>query len=198
MAFYTTGLHPVAGSTVMNLSKFDSSAFDRGASRVKELIWMAVSELSVAGPIPGSFWRVAILRAFGARIAGGVVLKPRVRIKFPWRLEIGANSWIGEDTWIDNLAAVRIGRNTCVSQNAYLCTGNHDWSSPQFDLITAAITIEDQCWVGARATVAPGTHMEEGAVLAIGAIALGRLKRWTIYGPLKTAELGPRRETSVD
>lgn len=155
---------------------------------------MVVSALSVAGPVPGSGWRAALLRAFGAEIAAGVVLKPRVQVKFPWRLEIGADSWIGEGAWIDNLAFVRIGRNTCISQGVYLCTGNHDWTSPGFDLVTAGITIEDQCWVGARATVAPGTHMETGAVLGVGAVASGRLKRWTIYRAAKAAELGARRE----
>ena len=158
------------------------------------MAWIVVSALSVAGPIPGSEWRSAILKLFGAKIAAGVVIKPRVRVKFPWRLEIGANSWIGEDTWIDNLAAVRIGRDACVSQGAYLGTGNHNWSSPRFDLMTAPITIEDQCWVGARTTLAPGTHMEVGAVLGMGAVASGRLKGWTIYSAGQAAERGPRTE----
>ncbi|WP_108663900.1 WcaF family extracellular polysaccharide biosynthesis acetyltransferase [Acuticoccus kandeliae] len=178
----------------MDLSTFDNSDFDRGASRAKELAWIVVSTLSVAGPVPGSGWRAALLRAFGAEIAAGVVLKPRVRVKFPWRLAVGRNSWIGEGVWIDNLAEVRVGRDACISQDTYLGTGNHDWTSPGFDLVTVRITIEDQCWVGARATVAPGTHMEAGAVLGIGAVASGRLKGWTVYGAGKAIELGARRE----
>lgn len=182
---------------MMDLSKYDSSDFDRGASRAKELAWLVISALSVAGPVPGSGWRAALLRAFGAKIAEDVVLKPRVRVKFPWRLEIGASSWIGEEVWIDNLAEVCIGRDACISQGAYIGTGNHDWTSSRFDLMTTVITIEDQCWVGARATVAPGTHMEAGAVLGMGAVGAGRLKSWTLYGAGKAAELGPRRERRV-
>ena len=182
----------------MDLKSFDNSNFDRGASRGRELIWMVVSALSVAGPLPGSAWRAAILRAFGAEIARGVVLKPGVRVKFPWRLSIGENSWIGERVWIDNLAEVRIGHDACVSQGAYLGTGNHDWTSPAFDLVTGEITIEDHCWIGAHARVAPGTHMEQGAVLGIGALGAGRLTRWTIYGAPKAVELGPRRERGAD
>ena len=181
----------------MDLKRFDNSDFDRGASRLKELAWLVVSALTVAGPIPGSGWRAALLRAFGAKVAPGVVLKPGVRVKFPWRLTIGENSWIGERAWIDNLAEVRIGRDTCVSQGAYLCTGNHDWMSPAFDLETGPIIIEDQCWVGARASVAPGTRMEEGAVLGFGAVGAGRLREWTVYGAAKPYEVGPRREADV-
>ena len=182
----------------MDLSAFDNSEFDRGAPRTKELVWLVVSALTVAGPIPGSRWRATLLRAFGAKIAKGVVFKPRVQIKFPWRLEIGSNSWIGEGAWIDNLAMVRIGGDTCISQGAYLGTGNHDWTSPAFDLVTAPITLEDQCWVGAGASVAPGTYMEQGAVLGMGAVGSGRLNGWTIYGTGKVGEQGLRREKRMD
>lgn len=178
----------------MDLKSFDNADFDRGASRAKELAWLIVSALAVAGPMPGSGWRAVLLRAFGAKIGPGVVLKPGVRVKFPWRLTIGDNSWIGEGAWIDNLAEVRIGHDTCISQGAYLGTGNHDWTSPAFDLVTAPVMIGDQCWVGARATVSPGTRMEDGAVLGIGAVGKGRLVGWTINAGAGTREIGLRRE----
>lgn len=178
--------------TAMELSKFNNDGFDRGASRVKELAWMIASALLVAGPIPGSRWRVAILRAFGAEIAAGVVVKPKVRIKFPWRLQIGADCWIGESVWIDNLAKVHVGNDVCISQDAYLGTGNHDWTSPTFDLLTGEITVEDRCWIGARTSLAPGTHMEAGAVLGLGAVGSGRLKGWTIHVAGKSVAARPR------
>ena len=178
----------------MNLSTYRNGDFDRGASRAKEIAWLIVSELLVSGPIPGSGWRASVLRAFGSKIAGGVVLKPRVRIKFPWRLEIGATSWIGEGVWIDNLAPVRIGHDVCISQDAYLCTGSHDWTSSSFDLVTAGITIEDHCWVCARATVAAGTHMHKGAVLGSASLGSGQMQAWTIYAAGKATVIGPRRQ----
>lgn len=178
----------------MDLGTFNNDGFDRGASRAKELLWLILSALLVAGPIPGSRWRAKLLTAFGAQIGPGVVFKPGVRIKFPWRLDIGAQSWIGERVWIDNLADVRIGANVCISQDAYLGTGNHDWTSPGFDLLTAGITIEEQSWVGARASVAPGTYIEAGAVLGMGALGRGRLRGWTIYAAGAPVEVAPRRE----
>lgn len=178
----------------MRLSTFRNDDFDRGASRLKELAWLIVSGVLIDGPLPGSGWRAALLRAFGAEIGAGVVIKPRVRVKFPWRLEIGADSWIGEGVWIDNLAPVRISHDVCISQGAYLCTGNHDWSSPSFDLLTSGITIAAQCWVGARAKVAPGTEMQEGAILGLGAIGRGRLEPWKIYATGVPAEIGLRQQ----
>lgn len=181
----------------MDLSRFNNSDFDRGASKTKELAWFVVSTLTVAGPVPGSGWRASLLRFFGAEIGAGVVFKPGVRVKFPWRLSVGANSWIGERAWIDNLAEVRIGRDVCISQGAYLGTGNHDWTSPTFDLVTKPITLEDECWVGARAVVAPGTYMAQGAVLGMGAVGTGRLNGWTIYSASKANAIGPRQESGA-
>src|SRR5207249_2014007 len=82
-----------------------------------------------------------LLRAFGGNIGNGVVIKPRVNIKYPWKLSIGAYSWIGERVWIDSLGLIRIGAHCCISQGVYLCTGNHDWSDPLFSLVVEPITI---------------------------------------------------------
>ena len=107
------------------------------------------------------------MRAFGARIGEGVVIKPGVRIKFPWRLAIGRDSWIGEHVWIDNLAAVKIADNVCISQGCYICTGSHDWSSASFDLLTRNVVVERYAWICAMTTLAPGTRVGEGAVLGL-------------------------------
>jgi putative colanic acid biosynthesis acetyltransferase WcaF len=79
--------------------------------------------------------KVSILKLFGAKIGQGVRIKPGVRVKFPWELDIGDHVSIGEGVWLDNLAKISIADHGCISQDAYLCTGNHDWPEPQFTLI---------------------------------------------------------------
>ena len=120
--------------------------------------------------LPFSGFRCWLLRRFGARIGAGVVCRPGMRVKYPWRLAVGDHSWIGEDCWIDNLADITIGRNCCLSQGSYLCTGNHDWNDEAFSLIVREIRIEDGCWVGARATVLPGVTLHTGAIAAAGSV----------------------------
>jgi putative colanic acid biosynthesis acetyltransferase WcaF len=119
---------------------------------------------------------------FGADIGVGVVIKPSVRVKFPWRLAIGAHSWIGESVWIDNLEVVSIGNHCCISQGVYLCTGNHRWDKKTFDLECAPITIEDESWIGAFTLIGSGAYVEKAAVLVIGTVANGRLAGQTVYG----------------
>ncbi len=135
----------------MDLSKFDNSWYSPGRSRLVQAAWFFFGlPLLSCRIIPFSSFRRLLLRLFGARVGAGAVLKPGVRVKYPWLLAVGSHAWIGEDCWIDNLAKVEIGSNACVSQGAYLCTGNHDWSDPRFGLIVKPITLGDGSWVGAR------------------------------------------------
>ncbi|WPY96242.1 WcaF family extracellular polysaccharide biosynthesis acetyltransferase (plasmid) [Limimaricola variabilis] len=165
----------------MQLDRFSSAGFDRGAPRVVEALWLAANSLLLSSWLPGSGWRVRLLRIFGAQLGHGVVIKPGVRVKFPWRLRVGDHSWIGEDVWIDNLAEVCIGAHACLSQGAYLCTGSHDWGRESFDLITRPIAVADHAWVGARAVLAPGATLGTGAVLGMGSLGKGDMTSWTIH-----------------
>jgi len=165
----------------VDLSSFDNPMFERGRSRFVEFLWIITSSLFVNSWIPGSSHRVLLLRLFGGAVGSKVVLKPCIKIKFPWKLSIGDSAWIGEGVWIDNLAHVWIGNNACVSQGAYLCTGSHDWSAEKFDLITQTIEIEDSAWVAAKTTVGPGVTIGEGAVLGLGSSTSKDLLPWTVY-----------------
>ena len=137
--------------------------------------------------------KVAVLRLFGARIGRGVKIKPAVQIKFPWRLKIGAYSWIGEQVWIDNLAEVSIGDNCCISQGAYFCTGNHDRFRETFDLLVQPIVLQSHVWVCAHAIVGPGVTIGEGAALSLGSVAVKNLKPWSIYSGNPATRVSDRR-----
>jgi putative colanic acid biosynthesis acetyltransferase WcaF len=179
----------------MRLDRFQNRGFERGRSRLTEALWLLLQGLLVDSWIPGSMHRIAILRLFGAKIGRGVVIKPHVRVKFPWRLEIGDYSWIGEGVWIDNLAGVTIGSHCCISQGAYLCTGSHDWSLETFDLITRPIVLEDHVWLCARCAVGPGVRARQGAVLTLGSTAVSELASWQIHSGIPAAPIRSRLES---
>jgi putative colanic acid biosynthesis acetyltransferase WcaF len=167
----------------VDLSTFDNSHYHPGRSVLIRSVWFFVGlPLLRCAVIPSSGFRAALLRAFGASIGTGVMLKPGLRVKYPWRLVVGDYTWLGEDCWIDNIADVRIGSHACVSQGAYLCTGNHDWSKRSFDLVLGSITIMDGGWVGARAVVCPGVTVGTLAILTAGSIAAKDLTEREIHG----------------
>lgn len=134
--------------------------------------WYLVNALlfqsSIVALIPSS-WKATILRAFGAKIGSGFICKPRVTIKYPWFLQIGNHVWLGEGVWIDNHTTVRIGNNVCISQNAYLMTGNHDWNNSAFRFFCGPIDIADGCWIGAGVQMRPSTSLPPGTVITAGA-----------------------------
>ena len=160
---------------LQNLAAYQTpSDWHPGASVLVRTLWFCVgSPLLSARWLPGSPWRVALLRAFGAQIGSGCRLKPGLRVKFPWRLVVGHHCWLAEDAWIDNLAPVTLGDRVCLSQGAYLCTGNHDFRSPGFELLLGPITIGDDAWIAARAVLAPNAQIGPGAVVALGAVVSG-------------------------
>lgn len=166
----------------VDLANFRNDGFNRGAPRWKELCWLLVSAVFFRHSL--SLWngaKIFWLRRFGAKVGKGVLIKPQVQIKFPWKLSIGENTWIGEHVWIDNLAPVTIGANVCISQGAYLFTGNHDYKKTSFDLIVKPIVIEDGAWIGARTVVCPGVKAGSHAVLTAGSVATGNLQAFGIY-----------------
>lgn len=145
-----------------------------GAPLLVQVLWFSLgAPLLAARWLPGFTWRVLLLRLFGARIGAGCRLKPGLRVKFPWRLQVGQACWLAEDAWLDNLAPISLGDRVCISQGAYLCTGNHDFRSPGFDLLLGPITIGSDAWIAARAVLAPGTRIGPGAVVALGAVVSG-------------------------
>lgn len=168
----------------VDLSRYDNRWYRDtiGASKFKQILWYVVSAVFFhTSIIASSAIKVWLLRLFGARVGTGVVIKPVVKIKYPWKFMVGDNTWIGEDVWIDNLDVVTLGDNVCLSQGAMLLTGNHDYRSETFDLIIKPITVESGAWVGAKAVVCPGVKCGTHAVLTVGSVASQDLVPYGIY-----------------
>jgi putative colanic acid biosynthesis acetyltransferase WcaF len=162
---------PAAEASRIDLSVPDNRELIRGAPLLVEAAWyfcglpLLRSQLITSSP-----FRSWLLRLFGAKIGRRVNIKPGLRVKFPWYLEVGDYTWLGEDMWIDNLAPVTIGPQCCISQGVYLCTGNHDWSTFNMRLFRRPIRCERGSWVGAKCVVCPGVTVGAGAVAVAGSV----------------------------
>jgi putative colanic acid biosynthesis acetyltransferase WcaF len=165
-----------------DLSSFTTGNFDKGAGFTKQTLWYFTNALFVrASWNPFMGIKIALLKAFGAKIGKGLVIKNNVCIKFPWKITIGDNVWLGEYAWIDNLDYVTIGNNVCISQGALLLTGNHDYTCSSFDYRNAPIVIENGAWIGAKCIVCPGVTVHSHAILTVGSIATKDMEEFTIY-----------------
>lgn len=177
----------------VQLAQYDNSWFHPGGSLLKRALWFFVGQPVLrCGWMPSSAVRVHLLRAFGARIGKGVTIKPSVDVKYPWHLAVGDSCWIGERAWIDNLTSVRLEDNVCVSQGAYLCTGNHDWSDLHFGLMIAPIHLCEGSWAGARCTLLPGTVLGRGAIAAAGSVVSGAVPAFEVFAGNPACFVKPR------
>ena len=165
----------------VNLAGFDNSWY-QPSDWTSRVAWYFTNAIFFRSSIPWpSRCKILILRLFGAKVGKGVILKPRVNIKYPWFLEAGNNVWFGEDVWIDNLGMVKIGNNVCLSQGALLLCGNHNFTKEFFDLIVGEIILEEGVWVGAKAVVCPGVTMNSHSILTVGSILTQNTETNGIY-----------------
>jgi putative colanic acid biosynthesis acetyltransferase WcaF len=168
--------------TSIDLRLTSNRGYVHARSGVVRALWFVVEPLVLANPLVTSYaLKRVVLRLFGAHVGRNVIVKPSVRVKCPWHLSIGDNAWIGERAWIDNFVEVRIGANACVSQGAYICTGNHDWSDPGMGRVVEPVDIGDGAWVGAFARIAPGVVVGHEAVVTLGSVLLDNAEPRGIY-----------------
>lgn len=169
------------GSKV-NLRDFSTAGFDRGSGKLKETCWYLIKMVFFlsAFPFPGKL-KVFILRRFGAKVGKRVLIKPRVNIHFPWKLEIGDDVWIGEEVFLLNFEKLTIGGNVCISQRAFLCGGNHDFRNPTMPYRNGPITLLDGAWVGASCFIGPNVTIGYDVVVTAGSVATTNLRENGIY-----------------
>lgn len=130
-----------------------------------QLWWCAETLLFRPSPQVCYAWRRMLLRLFGARIGRGVIIRPTVRITYPWNVSIGDFSWVGDNVTLYSLGQIQIGEHTVVSQHTYVCAGDHDYEAVDFPIRGRVTTIGNQVWLGTSVFVVPGASISDGAVV---------------------------------
>jgi putative colanic acid biosynthesis acetyltransferase WcaF len=147
-----------------------------------ELSWFIVEACIINNRLmPVSSIRASILRMFGAKIGKNCRFLHAIRVKSPWNLEVGDNSWIGEDVWIYNQAMIRIGSNVCISQGTFLTAGSHN-TAETMDLRVAPIVIEDGVWITSKCVVQMGVTIHRSALVTPLSVVHKSLEAGGVYG----------------
>ena len=168
--------------TIIDLSHYHNALSRK--HQVIRMLWSVVWRV-LARPLPrsvGSRWKRWLLRLFGAKIASTAIVYSSAKVYYPANLVMEAYSCLASDVDCYNVALVKIGANTTVSQGAYLCTASHDITDPLNHLITAPIVIADQAWIGAKAFIGMGVIIGQGAVVGATASVYKNVEPWTVVG----------------
>ncbi|CAN5701829.1 hypothetical protein BH10ACI4_BH10ACI4_38570 [soil metagenome] len=169
--------------------------------RVRRLAWgICWSIFYRFSPRPFHGWRSLLLKAFGAKMGPNCHFYPGSKVWAPWNLICADQVTAADGAEIYNPAPMTFGSHAILSQGAYLCGATHDFDDPGFPLLAYAMRVGAYSWVCARASVAPGVQIEEGAVLGLGSVATRNLEAWTVYAGAPAVKVKERRrvlETAI-
>lgn len=169
---------------MQNLNLFKIPPNFRGKSILTVQLWRFVQ--SIFFKLSPQFfygWRRFLLRLFGAKIGKNVIIRPSVTVTYPWKINIGDYSWIGDNVVLYSLDEIIIGSNTVVSQKSYLCAAAHDYSKFDFPIFGKKIEISDECWLASDVFVAPGVKVGKQCVIgARSSVYKNMPEGWVCYG----------------
>jgi acetyltransferase-like isoleucine patch superfamily enzyme len=116
------------------------------------------------------------------------------------KLNIGSNCSIGEYLHVTCIGSISIGngvlmgRRITISDNSH---GNTNFSELQIQptdrplISKGKIIIEDNVWIGDKATILSGVHIGKGAVIAANAVVSKNVPDYTVVGGIPAKELKP-------
>jgi len=155
---------------MIKLNSFKNKNIYDERNFLTHISWFLINNLFFNSFIPFNNLKIKVLRLFGAKIGNDLIIKNYVKIKFPWKLVVGDNVWIGEEVWIDNISSVIIESNCCISQGVYICTASHNFKKKTFDLISESIIIGESSWVGAKSIILLGAKVPKNSFIKAGSI----------------------------
>jgi putative colanic acid biosynthesis acetyltransferase WcaF len=164
------------------------------AERIRRAIWSIINQ--TLWRIPRAWgWRRFLLRAFGAQVGPGVIIRASTRVFHPWLLKIGEHSALGIGVDVYNLGQVNIGAHTVVSQHAVICAGTHDYTRSTLPLIRSSITIGSGVWICAEAFIGPDITIGDNTVVAARACVVKDLPPGVVAGGNPARVIKPRQMT---
>lgn len=137
-------------------------------------------------------WRSFLLRCFGATIGKNCHVYPSVEIWAPWNLYMSDNACMGDHVNCYSIAEIYLGHKAIISQGTTLCTGTHDYESPNMQLCALPIEVSNHTWVCSESFICPGVSIGEGAVIGARSVVTKDMPAWTVCAGNPCKSLKPR------
>lgn len=120
---------------------------------------------------------------FHMTIGKHVTIYSGFEIRDPWNITIGNGSIIGDNSILDGRNGIYIGNNVNFSTGVWIWTEQHDLNDSYFNCNNKGgeVKIQDRVWIGSRVIVLPKTTIDEGAVIAAGAVVTNNCEKFGVY-----------------
>lgn len=155
--------------------------FSHQVSAGKSLIledYVLIQALSKQGVVLGD--HVTIARS-AVLSCTGVIANKGVGIK------IGNNSAVGAFSFLGGQGGIVIGSDVIMGPQVKIFSENHNYDDPHQPIrkqgvSRLGVTIEDNCWIGAGATLLDGVTIGTGSVVAAGAVVTQSMPAHSLIG----------------
>lgn len=153
--------------------------------------WLMI--LTLIGNVPLHFVRRFFYRISGMKIGQKSTIHCWARFFDPSNIEIGNETIIGDNCFLDGRNKLIIGNNVDIASQVLIYNSEHDIHSPDFYADkTFPIEIGDYVFVGPRAIILPGVKIGRGAVVAAGAVVTKDVADYKVVGGVPAREIGER------
>lgn len=153
--------------------------------------------------IKGLVIRYALLKTIAGNCGDNVSIHPGVFLLSPDKLIVGNNVSIHPMCYIDSTGGVVIGNNVSIAHGATIMSTTHHFKNLNLPIKDQEIEliktiINDDVWIGAKATILAGKTISSGTVIAANSVVTKDTKKNTVVGGIPAAVLKGRDENFSD
>ena len=154
---------------------------------------LKISLLWCLGFIPSHCFRRWLFKLAGVKIGKKSYLHIGARFYQPKNVTIGKGTIIGDHVTLDGRDKLTIGDHVDIASQVMIFNSEHDLNSVGFDPKNEPVTVKDFVFIGPRAIILPGVTIDQGAVVAAGAVVTKDVAEMTIVGGVPAKEIGKRQ-----
>jgi len=141
--------------------------------------------------------RYILLKCICLECGDNVSVHPNVYLFYPERLSLGNNVSIHPMCYIDAVGNISIGNDVSIAHGATILSSSHNYQRldvPIKDqgLTTKKTIIEDNVWIGAKATVLYGITVETGSIIGANSVVTKNINSNTIVAGVPAAIVNTR------
>lgn len=112
-------------------------------------------------------------------------------------ITVGNNTAIGIRNTIWGQGGVVIGNDCLLGPDVFIVSENHTFDSRETPILAQggvrdAVTIGDDCWLGAGVKIMPGVTIGDGAVIGAGAVVTKSVPAYSIAAGIPARVMGTR------